>query len=57
MTRQACDTKKQSFFEKKDQKTFSMAVAGFSCEVRDSIDKSLLLLFFRKEGLSFAEDY
>jgi len=36
---------KQSFFEKKDQKTFIRLV-------RDSTDKSFLLLFFKKEGLA-----
>jgi hypothetical protein len=36
---------KQSFFEKKDQKTFV-------CLVRDSAGKSFLLLFFKKEELA-----
>jgi hypothetical protein len=39
--------RKQFFFEKKNQKTFVRAVA-------DSMDKSFLLLFFKKEGLAFA---
>jgi hypothetical protein len=40
------------FFEKKNQKTFMSAVAALSGKVRDSTDKSFLLLFFKKEGLS-----
>jgi hypothetical protein len=39
------------FFEKKNQKTFARAVAALSCMVRDSADKSFLLLFSKKEGL------
>jgi hypothetical protein len=38
---------KQSFFEKKDQKTFSPAVAEFSCKIRDSMHK-FFASFFQK---------
>jgi hypothetical protein len=38
------------FFEKKNQKTFTNG-ARASRRVRDSTNKSLLLLFFRKEDL------
>jgi len=41
------------FFEKKNQKTFNTCVR---CRrVRDSQGKSFLLLFFKKEDLSFCE--
>jgi hypothetical protein len=42
---------KQFFFEKKNQKTFDSAVAPFRREPRQP-DKSFLLLFLEKEGLS-----
>jgi hypothetical protein len=45
------------FFEKKNQKTFVPALAARSRpwppKVKLRRNKSLLLLFFRKEGLSF----
>jgi hypothetical protein len=43
-------TEKQSFFEKKDQKTFSVAVAGLSCEVRDSVIKVFCFFFAKKKA-------
>ena len=48
---------KQFFFEKKNQKTFvSGRCAGLKrvvSAVRDSVHRSFLLLFFKKEGLAF----
>ena len=45
----------QSFFEKKDQNTFVPGAVStarvYPDEVRDSADKSFLLLLFKKEGL------
>jgi hypothetical protein len=38
--------KEEFFFEKKNQKTFTHGV-------RDSMDKSFLLLFFKKEVLAY----
>jgi hypothetical protein len=39
------------FFAKKNQKTFTRAVADSSGNTRDSAPKSFLLLFYKKEGL------
>jgi len=50
-----CRSKRKAFFfEKKKQKTFTYAVRFR--RVRDSTIKSLLLLFFRKEDLSFSPE-
>jgi len=45
--------RKQLFFEKKNQKTF-VHLAEPIRRSRSQTDKSFLLLFFKKEGLSFA---
>jgi hypothetical protein len=39
------------FFEKKNQKTFTSSQLGYPCAAGAG-HKSLLLLFFRKEGLT-----
>jgi hypothetical protein len=39
------------FFEKKNQKTFTSSQLGYPCAAGAGY-KSLLLLFFRKEGLT-----
>jgi hypothetical protein len=42
--------RKAFFFEKKKQKTFLSLVPAFQ-NLRGTIDRSFLLLFFKKEGL------
>jgi hypothetical protein len=46
------DARKAFFSEEKNQKTFSDAVADLAGGTNTCIRKSLLLLFFRKEGLA-----
>jgi hypothetical protein len=43
--------RKVFFSEEKKQKTFDLLGVGAAGEIRDSICKSLLVLFFRKERL------
>ncbi len=45
--------RKRFFFEKKKQKTFTNGARAGRLR-RDSTDKSLLLLFFRKEDLPYS---
>jgi hypothetical protein len=48
------ETQERMFFsEEKNQKTFANAGPGAPCQVRDSTEKSLLVLFFRKEHSFF----
>jgi hypothetical protein len=45
--------RKQFFFKKKNQKTFDSLASG-AARSRHQINKSFLLLFFKKEVLSFS---
>jgi hypothetical protein len=48
---QVCKERKQFFFEKKNQKTFESRAEPLR-RGRSQMDKSFLLLFFKKEGLA-----